>query len=255
MIKAIYKNIFSEKARLNFHKNIRKMKSLFLKGSEFYCPCCEKYSRKFLKKGNGIKSRKNAICPNCGSLERTRLLYLFLRNETLIFNGNPSILHFAPEEALKKYLISNPNYYDVDLNPNLATYKMDITNIEFPDSKFEYIICSHVLGHIPDEKRAISELYRVLKRDGKLLFLSLMDMHSSETIEDPYLIKTAEQKLQRYGESDLERLYGSDFINRIQTEEITVERIDYRNEFNDVDRHKMSLGNGEREIIYLVTKK
>lgn len=254
MIKSIYKKIFPEKFRNELLVKLRKVNAYFLKGNDFYCPCCEKSSSKFLKKGNGLVTRENAVCPNCGSLERSRLLKLFLEKETEIFKNNPYILHFAPEDSLKNMLKSNPNYRDVDLNPNLATLQMDITDLKFPDKTFDFIICSHVLGHIPDEKKALSEMYRVLKSEGKLLLLSLMDLSAKVTLEN-INNDTPEKKLQAYGEFDLQRLYGLDFEERIQSDEVSVEKIDYRNNFDKEERQKMSLGNGEREIIFQVTKR
>ncbi len=253
MIKKLYRIVFSEKTRFKFHLKWMKFKGVFLQGNRFFCPCCGKSSLKFLRKGNGLEYRENAVCPNCGSLERTRLLYLYLKNETAIFQGSPRILHFAPEYILKKKLIGNPNYIDVDINPNFATFKMDITDIQFPDSYFGYIICSHVLGHIPDEKKALNELIRVLKPEGNLFILSLLDPELSETLEDPNAV-TPIQKLHQYGEKDLERLYGVDFPDRISTSETRIEKIDYRDRFSDEERQKMSLGDGKREIIFKIIK-
>lgn len=253
MIKEIYQKTFSEKSRLQLHTSLRKIKGMILGGDTFFCPCCEKSFSKFLSKGNGLETRSNAVCPNCGSLERTRLLFLFLRDESTIFKGNPKILHFAPEEVLKEKLISNPNYADADINPNFASLQMDITDIKFDNLYFDFIICSHVLGHIPDEKKALSELYRVLKPGGELFFLSLMNPDSKQTFEDP-TARTPQQKLLVYGESDLQRLYGQDFSERVSSSEITVERIDYRENFSSEERQRMSLGNGKREIIYRVVK-
>lgn len=243
----------SEKVRLSIHKNIRKSKALFLRGNNFYCPCCQGSFSRFLKKGNGLEFRSNAVCPSCGSLERTRLLYLYLKNETDIFDNKSKILHFAPEDILKKHLLSNSNYLDVDLNPLLASCQMDITDIDCSDNSFDYIICSHVLGHIPDEKKALDELFRVLKESGSLFFLSLMNFEIEATYEDP-LLQSPSEKLKAYGELDLQRLYGTDFGNRISRLGINVERIDYRTHFSEQERVRMSLGDGKREIIYKITR-
>ena len=254
MIKKVYQKIFSEKTRMMFHVELRKLKSIFLSGTDFFCPCCEKSFSHFLKKGNGLEFRENAVCPNCGSLERTRLLFLYLQNETSIFENNPYILHFAPEDAIKARLIANPHYFDVDINPNFARFQMDITQINYPDNHFDYIICSHVLGHIPNEKKALEEMYRVLKKGGTLLFLSLMDPNSAKTIGDDPLINSPEDRLKHYGEKDLERLYGQDFEARISSTEVQISRVDYRKNFDADSLKKMSLGNGKREIIYIVKK-
>lgn len=253
MIKSLYQRIFSEKTRYNFHISLRKAKAFFLSGNNFYCPCCGKSARRFLEKGNGIEVRNNAVCPHCGSLERSRLLYLYLKDKTNIFLNDPSILHFAPEDALKVHFAANPNYTDADLNPNLASHQMDITDIRFPDNHFDFIICSHVLGHVPNERKALHELYRVLKSGGSLFLMSLMDPDAQLTVENPEF-NTPEKKLRHYGEKDLERLYGNDFSERIAADDVTVERIDYRLHFAGSERQHMALGNGQREVIYLVTK-
>jgi SAM-dependent methyltransferase len=193
IIKNIYRKIIPEKVRLFLINYKRKVIGLFLWGDSFYCVCCNHSFRKFLKKGNGIQFRDNAVCPNCGSLERTRLLYLYLKNETTIFSGNPKVLHVAPEESLKNYFSKNPNYIDVDLNPNLARYKMDITALDFKDEMFDFIICSHVLGHIPDDNKAIQELYRVLKNNGLLFILSLVDPNLEITLENKLICSEAEK--------------------------------------------------------------
>lgn len=255
MIKSIYRSVVPEKLRLQLHIALRKMKARSLKGDAFYCPCCGNSSSAFLPKGNGITVRLNAECAHCGSLERTRLFYLYLKNETGIFSENPKVLHFAPEAILKQKLVGNPNYVDADINPNLARVQMDITDITFPDSHFDFIICSHVLGHIPDELKALSELYRVLKPGGSLFLLSLFGLNLESTVEEDNSSATPAERLRKYGEHDLERLYGADFAVRISRPEITVERIDYRKHFSPAERDKMALGDGTREIIYKVKRK
>lgn len=253
MIKTYYKKLISEKIRNRIHDLIRKIKGLFLRGNQFYCNYCSHSFRKFLPKGNGIELRNNAICPHCGSLERTRLLYFYLCNETKIFNSQPFVLHIAPEQTLKNKFKTNPNYYDVDINPQLATYQMDITKTSFGDNTFDFIICSHVLGHIKNEKVAINELYRILKKGGKLLTLTLINTQSAHTFEDQN-IKTELEKTKSYGEKDLERLHGKDFIKRLASPQVDVQQIDYRLHFSADDNLKYSLGNGNREIIYVSTK-
>lgn len=234
---------------------MRRFKALFLKGDAFFCPCCKKSFSKFLPKGNGISVRENAVCAVCGSLERTRLLYLYLKNETDIFSGNKYILHFAPEAVLKDKFKANRNYTDVDLNPNFASVAMDITDIKFDDNHFDFIICSHVLGHIPDEQKAVDEVYRVLKTGGSVFFLSLMDPSLKQTRQEDNAGKTVHDKLLLYGEKDLERLYGQDFAQRIWRSAVQIEKIDYRKHFTVEQREKMALGDGRREIIYHVKKK
>ncbi len=178
---------------------------------------------------------------------------MYLKKETQIFINNPTILHIAPEDALKAHFLKNPNYYDVDINPNYANHKMDITSINFEDNTFDYIICSHVLGHINNEPLAINELSRVLKFGGVLFVLSLIDLKAAQTVEHDFNI-TAQQRLKAYGEPDLLRLHGLDFIDRLKRTNLKVEVIDYRGNFSKEENIKFSLGNGRREVIYKCVK-
>jgi SAM-dependent methyltransferase len=253
VFKLIYKKLLSEKCRIGIHVLTRKSKSYFLAGDDFYCACCNKSFKNFLTKGNGINSRKNALCSYCGSFERTRLLFYYLKNETTIFANQPIILHVAPEDCLKQYFVTNPNYYDVDINPNFASAQMDITNATFKDGMFDYIICSHVLGHIKNEKKAIRELRRVLKSDGVLLILSNLNLASDSTYENANVI-TLHDKLLHYGENDLERLHGNDLVHRLQNEYLSVTKIDYRAHFSESEQLRYSLGDGKRELIFRCTK-
>lgn len=91
------------------------------------------------------------------------------KNETDLLARPNKLLHIAPEDALKNIFKQTDNlrYVNADININLADEEMDITSINYPDNTFDYIICCHVLGHIPDEKKAIDELFRVLKKEEK----------------------------------------------------------------------------------------
>lgn len=130
------------------------------------CPCCSGGFRKFFP--FGIKPRSNAKCPGCGSLERHRLLCVYLKERTNIFSGSLSILHVAPEYILQKKLSTLPNvrYLSIDLKSKLAIRKMDITKLTIPNNAFDTILVSHVLEHVEDDRRAMQELYRVLKPGG-----------------------------------------------------------------------------------------
>lgn len=253
MIKKLYKKIIPEKNRNNIHVFIQKLSYPLYLGNKYYCNCCDKSFRKFLPKGN-IK-RPNAKCPYCSSLERVRLLDLYLKNETDIFQKeNIKILHFAPEESLFKKL-NRPDitYIDGDINPAYARNIIDITNIQFEDEYFDYIICSHVLGHVPNEEKAIDEMYRVLKIGGNAFVMTLLNQDADKTYEDPK-ITTANDRLIYYGEPDLCRLHGKDFSKRLSKSGFEVERIFYKEKLDAMTLKKGDFGNGDREIIFKCTK-
>lgn len=254
MIKQVYKKLISEKTRIKIKNGIIKFSLPLFYGNTYTCNCCHKSFRRFKAKGR-VNPRKNAQCPNCGSLERTRLLDFYLHNETSIFD-RPGIklLHFAPENVLFQQLNSlNIEYIDGDINPYFANHIIDITQIPYPDNYFDFIICSHVLAHVPNEKKAISELLRVLKSNGDCIVLSNIDQSAEITFEDES-ITTEEDRLKNYTEPDLCRLHGKDFQTRLEKGGFLVEEIDYRKQFSENDLNKFQLGDGRRELIFLCKK-
>lgn len=253
MIKKTYKFLFSEKIRLKNRKLLQVIISPIYIGNKFYCNCCNKSFRKFLPKGN-IK-RLNAKCPFCSSLERTRVIDLYLEKELNIYNKeNIKILHFAPEDILFKKLIKikDVDYIDGDINPNYARNIIDATDIKYPDNYFDLIICCHVLGHIPDEAKAINEMHRVLKKDGVALIMTVLS-EKEKTFESDS-ITSSQQRLENYGEADLCRLHGLDFSSRLTKQGFKTEVNDYRKTFPLDVQIKNSLGDGKREIIYVCRK-
>lgn len=248
MIKKLYKKLVSEKNRIKLRVILQKAIAPFYYGKKFTCNCCGKSFRNFLPKGN--VRRENAKCPYCGSLERTRLLKFYLENETRVLERPLKVLHFAPEDCLVKFLKQvNGEYIDGDINSAYASNAIDITAIPYPKEYFDLIICSHVLGHVPDEEKAITEMKRVLKRKGEALVMTLIDFKKPSTYEDKN-ITAYEQRLQYYGEEDLCRLHGLDFSERLKNGGFDVQQIDYRQEFSADILLRYSLGNGERELIF-----
>jgi SAM-dependent methyltransferase len=203
--------------------------------------------------------RSDAACPACLSLERTRLLWLYLQRELGFPNLSGRMLHLAPEYILRKRFLSlkhqNPDftYHNADLDPELADEKADIQALPYPKMYFSWVICSHVLGHVPDEGRAIREIGRVLKPNGIGLLMTVRS-GAATTLELPEQGITPADKLRLYGEPDLLRLHGDDFCERIRAAGLQVQDLDYREKFSAEDQIRYGLGNGLRERIYLVKK-
>ena len=252
MIKEIFKQLISEKIRNEIRFGLQKLVSPVYYGNRYTCNCCKRSFRKFLAKGN-VK-RTDAKCPNCGSLERTRLLHLYLKNETNLFREHLKVLHFAPEKCLSDILKKlDIEYIDGDINPALSTHIIDITNIQYPDNYFDLIICSHVLGHVKDEAKAIMEMRRVLKNDGVALVMTLMNLEVQETFESEAVISPKE-RLINYGESDLYRLHGLDFADRLKEQDFFVKCIEYTKELPQETVSRNCFGDGSRELIFRCTK-
>ena len=251
MIKRLYKKIVPERTRIQVRERILMVMGFLYAGNNFHCNCCNKSFRKFYSKG--YESRVNAQCPSCGSLERTRLLKFYLERETDIFDRHLRVLHIAPESTLFSILSKlDIEYIDGDINSAYARHVVDLTDIQFPDNHFDLIICSHVLGHIPDEEQAVKEMKRVLKSDGKAIIMTLLNL-KQPTFEDPSITSAAE-KLGVYGEPDLCRLHGSDMTDRLAKSGLMVELIDYRTHLSQdlVETHR--LGDGRRELIFACRK-
>lgn len=252
MIKLIYKNCFSENRRIDFRYFLYKLRAFFYYGKSYYCNCCQKKFRKFLPKGHNL--RLNAECPYCGSLERHRLLLFYLQKETDIFLKHLKVLHFSPERCIYNILKKlDLEYIDGDINPAMAINIVDVTNIQYPDNYFDIIICSHVLGHVPDENTAISELLRVINNNGFVLLMTLIDTSKEVTFENNQ-IKTNVEKLLNYGEPDLYRLHGMDFAEKLQRQGFYVSVIDYRKQLESHLLISHSLGDGKRELIFKCRK-
>ena len=253
MIKELYKSILPEAFRNQVRILINKVKYPFYIGNNFECNCCGKSFRRMLPKGD----RSNAECPYCGALERTRLLLHYLeRTDTFVqakddtSKPKQKVLHFAPEPSLfKRFSQLEMEYIDADINPANASHVVDITNIGYEDDYFDYIICSHVIAHVPNEDKAITELHRVLSPEGRAIVMTYINPDSFETIDHEW-INTPELRKQHYGEPDCLRLHGGDFAKRLANGGFKVNQIDYRNQLGDKLIHKNVLGEGPREWIF-----
>lgn len=193
---------------------LHKTKAWSLYGDSFYCPICGGRYRKFLP--GGVKLRPNAQCPGCGSLERDRLLWIVLEYlwKTRKISKGGNLLHVAPEPMLTKKLKRSYNYLSVDLDGSRAMQAMDITDINLPDCQFDTIICNHVLEHIPDDIKAMSEIYRVLKPGG---WASLqIPRGTQENTEEDLSIADPEERKRLYGNKNHVRRYGKDYQLRLE---------------------------------------
>jgi len=181
--------------------------------TRYFCPVCESWVAGFLAKGTPPKP--GVKCPVCKSNGRIRYAWVFLRRNTDLFDGRrKSLLHFAPEPALLKPMERIPglDYLTADLDPSRAMVRVDITDIQFEGNRFDALYCSHVLEHVPDDRRAIRELLRVLKPGGWALFM--VPIKRDRTYEDPGITDPAERE-RIFGQHDHVRAYGPDFLDRL----------------------------------------
>lgn len=226
------------------------IRSVLYAGTGKSCPICQKSARKFCEYGGA--SRNGAQCPHCGSLERHRLLWLFLKRKTDLFDGKPKkMLHVAPElcfEPKFKALLGD-RYLSADLFNPSAMVKMDITNIEYPDASFDVIYCSHVLEHVDNDRKAMKEFLRTLKPTGWAILL--VPITAEMTYEDA-TIRDPEGRLKAFGQRDHVRKYGPDYADRLREVGFQVHKFDAK-EFVSGDEITQ-MGLSEQGTIYFCKK-
>lgn len=207
----------------------RPILAFLLKGNRFTDPIDGKSFSMFLPYGYG-KQRNNVLSPSTLSLERHRLLWLYLKNETSFFTESEKkkVLHFAPEQAFYKLFRNQKNidYTTTDLFSPLADVKADICNLPFEDNAYDYIFCNHVLEHIPDDTKAMNELFRVLKPNGMAILQIPQDLNRATTFSDDTIINQKERAA-IFGQYDHVRIYGRDYFEKLRSIGFKVVEKDY----------------------------
>lgn len=222
----------------------RPILALGLKGERYEDPIDGKTFRKFLPYGYG-KQRENVLSPSTLSLERHRLLWLYLIQETDFFSAKSKVLHFAPEQAFYKRFrnMENLDYTTTDLNSPLADVKADICDLPFDDNTYDIIFCNHVLEHIPNDEKAMLELYRVLKPGGMAILQIPQDLSRATTFEDNS-ITDPKKRAEIFGQYDHVRVYGRDYFDKLRSIGFKVEEVDYTNQLTPekTDRYRLAPG-------------
>ena len=210
-----------------------RISSLFYRGKNVECPVCNSRFRKFLPYGHNI-IRENALCPRCLSLERHRLMWLFLKEKTDFFSANLKVLHIAPEQCFYSRFrkLKNLDYITADMESPIAGVKLDIQEMPFKDNEFDVVICNHVLEHVEDDKKAMSEILRVLKKGGYALLHVPVDYSMKETYENQEITSPKERE-KHFRQKDHHRLYGLDFPERLKKAGF---RITDRNYTDELDK-------------------
>lgn len=224
---------------------IRPVLAFALKGNKFTDPIDGRSFKSFLPYGYGTQ-RNNVLSPSTLSLERHRLLWLYLKNETDFFIAPKKVLHFAPEQAFYKLFRNQENldYTTTDLFSPLADVKADICNLPFEDNSYDVILCNHVLEHIPDDIKAMEELYRVLKPGGMGIFQIPQDLSRATTFSDD-TITDQKERAKIFGQYDHVRIYGRDYFEKLRSIGFTVIEEDYTQKIAPELVEKYCLAKGE----------
>jgi predicted SAM-dependent methyltransferase len=246
----------------------RPILAFLLKGTTYTDPIDGKSFKMFLPYGYG-NQRNNVLSPSTLSLERHRLLWLYLNNETDFFQSELDsdssfkqsksfklrdtetssvlkVLHFAPEQAFYKLFRNQKNidYTTTDLFSPLADVKADICNLPFEDNSYDIILCNHVLEHIPDDTKAMQELYRVLKPGGMGIFQIPQDLSREFTFSDDS-ITNQKERAAIFGQYDHVRIYGLDYFDKLRSIGFKVVEEDYTAKLKPELVKKYCLAKGE----------
>lgn len=240
----------------------------------YYCSVCEKKVFYFLALpelyknelfiNNQIFSYQNAetlnytqySCPKCGASDRERLYALFINTYLIPLNEikKMKIVHFAPEHALRQFLIKLPflQYRTADLMMNDVDDQIDLTNLHiYPESSFDFFICSHMLEHIADDKKALSELFRILKPGGKGILMVPILLGLDKTYEDCTII-TEEERLKHFGQKDHVRVYSKqDYMDLLLNANFAVKEYTVH---NFIEKEFLRYGITLQSTLYLVEK-
>ncbi len=225
----------------------RPLIAIVLKGNTYTDPIDGKSFKSFLPYGYGTQ-RNNVLSPSTFSLERHRLLWLYLKRETNFFNDNTSkkVLHFAPEQCFYDRFKNQKNiqYTTTDLLSPLADIKADICNLPFKDNSYDIIFCNHVLEHIPDDTKAMEELFRVLKPKGMAILQIPQEINRKLTFEDNS-ITDKKERAKIFGQYDHVRIYGYDYFEKLRSIGFKVDEVNYTSKLSAKENKKFCLSVGE----------
>lgn len=215
-----------------------------LRGNKYTDPIDGKSFSKFLPYGYE-NQRENVLSPSTLSLERHRLLWLYLKEHTNFFTKPHKVLHFAPEQAFYKRFrkLKHLSYTTTDLNSPLADVKADICDLPFDEESFDFILCNHVLEHIPDDEKAMKELYRILRPGGTAILQIPQDLSREHTFEDDS-ITDPKERARIFGQYDHVRVYGRDFFDKLRKVGFKVEEVDLTKDMapEKVEQYRLAKG-------------
>lgn len=163
-------------------------------------------------------------------MERHRSVWLYLDQHPEMLPSGTEILHVAPENVLRNRLRSVPgaDYHGGDLTAEFGPERIDVTDLRFPDGSMDIVVCNHVLEHVPDDHRAMSEIRRVLRPDGWALLL-VLDLEGETVLDqtdEDLTVMSPEERQRRFGQEDHVRRYGWDYLNRLRTAGLEPEVVD-----------------------------
>jgi SAM-dependent methyltransferase len=223
----------------------------FLAGNQVTCPVCGSSFRKFLP--YGIRSRDNVLCPQCLSLERHRLIWLYLDRNGWFKKEGIRLLHVAPEQCFHKRFkkLAGWEYVTADLESPLADHHFDLHDIPFEPESYDMVMCNHVLEHVADDHRVMSEINRILRPGGLAIMQVPIDTDRPATYEDPAIVSPKQREI-HFGQKDHVRFFGRDYPERLRKAGFTVKEWPVEGNFSTDEIGKYRLATDE--VLYIATR-
>jgi SAM-dependent methyltransferase len=227
---------------------------MLYKGNNVECPVCEKKFRKFLSYGSNVAHRENVLCPYDLTLERHRLMWLYLKRESPFFTAPKlSVLHIAPEQCFHQRFKQQKNldYLTGDLVSPIADLHFDLHDIPLEDNRFDVVFCNHVMEHVDDALKCMQELYRVMKPGGWAILQVPQDLSRATTYED-WSITSPEEREKHFWQKDHVRLFGRDYPDWLEKAGFQVDKAFEANPITaeEIERFRLS----PAEILYIARK-
>lgn len=257
-MKKLYKFLLNKLPRpllIRLSYPFKKIAPILYKGNKVECPVCERSFSKFLSYGSDVAHREGVLCPYDLTLERHRLMWLYLKDHSNFFTAkNLKVLHIAPEQCFHKRFKeqSNLEYLTGDLVSPIADMHFDLHEIPLEDNRFDVVFCNHVMEHVDDALQCMKELYRVMKPGAWAIMQVPQDLSREITFEDKS-ITSPEEREKHYWQKDHVRLFGLDYPNWLERAGFETEVFDKESNIGveNIERYRIMKG----EILYIFHKK
>jgi SAM-dependent methyltransferase len=188
--------------------------------------------------------RENSQCLVCGSNDKERLVYLNLKHATSLFQTGGRVLHVAPKPLIMKAMLQKKNvqYIRGNISASRADVSLDVTQIPFQNNTFDVLITNHVLEHVPDDKKVMEEILRVIKPNGYCI-LQVPIARALETTRYDANVVADEERLETFGQKDHVRLYGNDYTSLITEAGCDVDEVKWQSlkKLNPLQKNRYGL--------------
>jgi len=257
-MKKLYKFLLNKLPRpllIRLSYPFKKVAPILYKGNKVECPVCERSFSKFLSYGSDVAHREGVLCPYDLTLERHRLMWLYLKDHSDFFTAEDlKVLHIAPEQCFHKRFKEQKNidYLTADLVSPIADMHFDLHQIPLEDNRFDVVFCNHVMEHVDDALQCMKELYRVMKPGAWAIMQVPQDFTRETTYEDK-TITSPEEREKHFWQKDHVRLFGKDYPQWLEKAGFTAEVFDKESKIGaeNIERYRLMKG----EVLYIFHKK